>query len=141
MQYTEAMTGVLDAFFSTCTKFGGEKPMPDLKDLSAKEAFPFLLEHAKTMYDWGMPGLGEMNLFFEEYHITRLLLLIAYVGMFTDEIPITSKDIEDVKDCFNSLIVAGWREDRQTIDVLQEFIASAKKARELPAGVLALLGP
>gem|GEM_PF-2121305 len=134
------MNGVLDAFFATCTKFGGEKSMPDLKTLSAQEAFPHLLEHAKLMHDWGMPGLGEMNLFFEEYHITRLLLLIAYLGMFTDEIPITQKDIQDVDIAFNSLISAGWTEERQTVNVLRDFIATAMAARELPTSMRALLG-
>jgi hypothetical protein len=140
MRYTDAMASVLDAFFATCTKFGGEKSMPDLKKLSAQEAFPILLEHAKNMHEWGMPALGEMNLFFEEYHITRLLLLIAYLGLFTDEIPITPKDISDVDLAFNSLISAGWTEERQTIHVLKDFIAAAMTTRELPPHIRALLG-
>ena len=141
MRYSDAIAGVLDAFFATCTNFGGEKRTPDLKKLSAQEAFPILLEHAKLMHDWGMPALEEMNLFFEEYHIIRLLLLIAYVGMFTDEIPITPKDIADVNNDFYSTIAAGWHEDRETIHVLHDFIILAMKARELPSGVLAHLGP
>ncbi len=139
MRYADAVAGVLDAFFFTCGKFGGEKPMPDLTKLSARESFPILLERAKLMNNWGMPALEEWNLFFEEYHIIRLLLLIAYVGMFTDDIPIASEDIVDVKEDFCSFIASGLHEDRQTIHVLHGFIASAMKARELPSGVLALL--